>query len=88
MQKFLTTAPVVAAIWFTLTAGILNRVEPFLPRPALPPHVIWACPISKKGGFGPLFLMPSTQSHQSFQLQQSLIKIVVNHNSIEFTLGA
>ena len=23
MQKFLTTAPVVAAIWFTLTAGIL-----------------------------------------------------------------
>ena len=32
--------------------------------------------------------MPSTQPHQSFQLQQRLIKIVVNHNSIEFTLGA
>ncbi len=31
MQKFLTSAPVVAAIWFTLTAGILIEWNRFFP---------------------------------------------------------
>ena len=31
MQKFFTTAPVVAAIWFTLTAGILIEWNRFFP---------------------------------------------------------
>ena len=31
MQKFLTTAPVVAAIWLTLTAGILIEWNRFFP---------------------------------------------------------
>ena len=28
MKKFLTTAPVFAAIWFTVTAGILIEFNP------------------------------------------------------------
>tara|TARA_Y100000589_G_C26904767_1_gene527790 strand:- start:314 stop:466 length:153 start_codon:yes stop_codon:yes gene_type:complete len=31
MKKFLSTAPVVAAIWFTLTAGILIEWNRFFP---------------------------------------------------------
>ena len=31
MKKFLTTAPVVAAIWFTATAGILIECNRFFP---------------------------------------------------------
>lgn len=31
MKKFLTTAPVFAAIWFTLTAGILIEFNRFYP---------------------------------------------------------
>ena len=31
MQKFLTTAPVVAAIWVTLTAGSLIEWNRFFP---------------------------------------------------------
>jgi len=31
MKKFLTTAPVFAAIWFTLTAGIMIEFNRFFP---------------------------------------------------------
>ena len=31
MLKFLTTAPVFAAIWFTITAGILIEFNRFYP---------------------------------------------------------
>ena len=31
MKKFLTTAPVFAAIWFTVTAGILIEFNRFYP---------------------------------------------------------
>jgi photosystem I subunit IX len=31
MKKFLTTAPVVAAVWFTLTDGITIEVFRFFP---------------------------------------------------------
>jgi photosystem I subunit 9 len=37
MQKFLTTAPVVAAIWFTLTAGITIEIFRFFPDLILRP---------------------------------------------------
>ena len=37
MQKFLTTAPVVAAIWFTLTAGIMIEWNRFFPDLLFPP---------------------------------------------------
>lgn len=31
MKKFLTTAPVFAAIWFTITAGIMIEFNRFYP---------------------------------------------------------
>jgi photosystem I subunit 9 len=31
MKKFLTTAPVFSAIWFTITAGILIEFNRFFP---------------------------------------------------------
>jgi photosystem I subunit 9 len=31
MKKFLTTAPVFAAIWFTVTAGIMIEFNRFFP---------------------------------------------------------
>jgi photosystem I subunit 9 len=31
MKKFLTTAPVFAAVWFTITAGILIEFNRFFP---------------------------------------------------------
>ena len=31
MKKFLTTAPVFAAIWFTITAGIMIEFNRFFP---------------------------------------------------------
>jgi photosystem I subunit 9 len=31
MKKFLTTAPVFAAVWFTITAGILSEFNRFFP---------------------------------------------------------
>ena len=56
MKKFLTTAPVVAAIWFTLTAGILIEWNRFFPDLLFHP---WADrsvhKIIKKGPLGPFF---------------------------------
>ena len=44
MQKFLTTAPVVAAIWFTLTAGILIEWNRFFPDLLFHPCLLYTSP--------------------------------------------
>ena len=58
MQKFLTTAPVVAAIWFTLTAGILIEWNRFFPDLLFHPMEVGET--TKNGGLRPPFLVVSS----------------------------
>ena len=55
MQKFLTTAPVVAAIWFTLTAGILIEWNRFFPDLLFHPLGGSTSRSQRKGPLGPFF---------------------------------
>ena len=38
--KFISTAPVAATIWLTITAGILIEFNRFFPDPTVPPPTL------------------------------------------------
>ena len=54
MKKFLTTAPVFAAIWFTVTAGILIEFNRFFPDLLF--HPMLSAVAIKKAPIGAFFI--------------------------------
>ena len=87
MKKFLTTAPVFAAIWFTVTAGIMIEFNRFFPDLLFHPPVKRGFHCDQGPQWGPFFVPDNRelrQAHQLFQLLEGHLQLAVFHHSIKF----